>query len=65
MSGDFVHFRENYMTTGVPFFNIDRSQTLASIDRIKKLAENLNATVIIQHDARDVYKLPAFPSSAN
>ena len=64
LSGDFVHFRENYETNGVPAFNFDRGQTVASIDRIKKLAANLKATVIIQHDARDVDKLPAFPTSA-
>jgi N-acyl homoserine lactone hydrolase len=37
---------------------------VASIDRIKKIAENRKATVIIQHDARDVAKLPAFPAGA-
>ena len=40
------------------------AETVASIDRIKQLAANLKATVIIQHDARDVDKLPAFPASA-
>jgi N-acyl homoserine lactone hydrolase len=64
LSGDFVHFRENYETNGVPIFNVDRGQTLASIDRIKKIAANLKAAVIIQHDARDVDKLPVFPASA-
>jgi N-acyl homoserine lactone hydrolase len=65
LSGDFVHFNENYESSGVPFFNTDRSQTIASIDRIKKLATNLKATIIIQHDARDIGKLPAFPGSAS
>jgi glyoxylase-like metal-dependent hydrolase (beta-lactamase superfamily II) len=64
LSGDFVHFRENYETNGVPIFNFDRAQTLASIERIKKIAANLKATVIIQHDARDINKLPAFPAAA-
>src|SRR5882757_1624173 len=58
ISGDAVHFRENYDTDGVPSFNYDRAQTVASIERIKKIASNLKATVIIQHDARDVEKLP-------
>jgi hypothetical protein len=48
----------------VPAFNFDRAQTVASLERLKKIAANLKATVIIQHDARDVGKLPAFPSSA-
>jgi glyoxylase-like metal-dependent hydrolase (beta-lactamase superfamily II) len=64
LSGDAVHFRENYDAFGVPAFNYDRAETVASMERIKKIAENLKAKVIIQHDARDVEKLPAFPASA-
>ncbi len=64
LSGDAAHFRENYEVNGVPTFNVDRSQTLASLDRIKKLVANAKATFIIQHDPRDVAKLPAYPESA-
>ena len=62
--GDAVHFRENWDTDGVPAFNYDRAQTVASIERLKKIAANLKATVIIQHDKRDIEKLPAFPAAA-
>jgi len=31
---------------------------------VKKLAANVKATIIIQHDARDIEKLPAFPAAA-
>ncbi|MBR0757642.1 N-acyl homoserine lactonase family protein [Bradyrhizobium jicamae] len=64
LTGDAVHFRENYESDGVPMFNFDRAQTVASIQRIKKLAETFKATVIIPHDARDVEKLPVFPAFA-
>jgi N-acyl homoserine lactone hydrolase len=64
LSGDLAHFHENYDGNGVPSFNTDRSATLASLDRFKKMATNLKATVVIQHDARDVGKLPAFPAAA-
>jgi N-acyl homoserine lactone hydrolase len=64
ISGDAAHFRENYDTDGVPSFNFDHAQTVASLERLKKIAANLKATVIIQHDARDVDKLPVFPASA-
>ena len=57
ITGDLAHFRENYEGNGVPTFNTDRAQTIASLDRFKKLAANLNATVIIQHDQRDVEKI--------
>ena len=64
LSGDEFHFQENRAVNGVPGFNYDRSQTLASHDRFNKLAANTKALVIIQHDARDVGKLPAFPAAA-
>ena len=63
LSGDAAHFRENYETNGVPWFNHDRAQTLASMDRIKKILGS-SGTLIIQHDARDIGKLPAFPAAA-
>ena len=64
LSGDAVHFLENYDYEGVPGFNFDRAQTMASIQRIKQIQKNLKATLIIQHDPRDVGKLPAFPAAA-
>jgi len=64
ITGDAVHFRENWDSDGVPAFNYDRAQTVASVERLKKIAANLNAKVIIQHDARDIDKLPATPTFA-
>jgi N-acyl homoserine lactone hydrolase len=64
ISGDAVHFRENYDNNGVPRFNSDRSQTLASIERLKGIVATFKAALIIQHDARDIDKLPAFPTAA-
>ena len=32
--------------------------------RMKQIAANLKATVVIQHDMRDIGKLPAFPAAA-
>ncbi len=64
ITGDLAHFRENYDSFGVPPFNTGRAETLASLDRFKKMAANLKATVIIQHDGRDVAKLPPFPVAA-
>jgi len=62
--GDAAHFHENYESDGVPGFNYDRAETIASLERIKGIAKNLKATVIIQHDPRDISKLPAFPAAA-
>src|SRR5215831_12498903 len=54
LSGDLVHFHENYEKNGVPAFNFDRAQTIASIERMKQIVGNVKATVIIQHDMRDI-----------
>lgn len=64
LTGDVTHFHENYRNNGVPRWNSDRADSLASLDRFRKIADNLDATVIIQHDPRDVAKLPAFPEFA-
>lgn len=64
LTGDLAHFTGNYEREGVPTFNTDRADTLASFDRFKKMAENLGAKVIIQHEPADVAKLPAFPDPA-
>lgn len=64
LTGDVAHFQENYDSDGVPGFNTNRADSIAAIERFKGLARNLKATVIIQHDPRDIAKLPAFPAWA-
>ena len=64
LSGDIAHFHENYETNGVPLNNVDRAQTLASLDRAKKIVAGTKGTLILPHDARDIDKLPAFPAAA-
>lgn len=64
LSGDVVHFEEQFKNDGVPGFNTDRADSLASMDRMQKIAKKLKATLVVQHDANDIAKLPAFPKSA-
>ena len=64
LSGDVAHFRENYENNQVPTWNTSRADTLASLDRFKQIARNLKAVVILQHDPRDIEKLPPFPAAA-
>jgi glyoxylase-like metal-dependent hydrolase (beta-lactamase superfamily II) len=64
LSGDQYHFTENRRVGGVPGFNRDRADTLASHDRFEKLATNAKAKVVIQHEPADVAKLPTFPKAA-
>jgi len=64
LTGDLYHATEARQKRGVPPFNTDRKQTLASMDRFEKLARELGAKVVIQHEPADIAKLPAFPAAA-
>jgi N-acyl homoserine lactone hydrolase len=62
LSGDLYHSRANREFARVPVVNVDRAETLASIDRIEKIARNTRARVIVQHDPQDFQALPKFPA---
>jgi glyoxylase-like metal-dependent hydrolase (beta-lactamase superfamily II) len=62
LSGDLYHLHENRTFARVPTFNHDRADTLASIDRIEKIARNTKALFVVQHDAADLKTLPKFPA---
>jgi N-acyl homoserine lactone hydrolase len=64
LSGDLYHFTEQVANRGVPPFNHDRADTLASMDRFDRIARNLKAKTIIQHEPADIARLPAFPKAA-
>jgi N-acyl homoserine lactone hydrolase len=64
LTGDLYHFTEQVENRGVPPFNHDRADTLASMDRYERIAHNLGARSIIQHEPADIAKLPPFPQAA-
>ena len=64
LSGDLYHSLDARAKRGVPPFNTDRAQTLASMDKFEAVAKQTGAKVIIQHEPADVPKLPAFPQAA-
>ncbi|MGH1329556.1 MAG: N-acyl homoserine lactonase family protein [Paracoccaceae bacterium] len=64
LSGDVVHFHEQFAAKSIPPFNANRAESLASMARMQEIAQNLNARLVIQHDPNDIAKLPAFPESA-
>ncbi len=64
LSGDTVHFSEQLTNNNVPPFNVDRAKSLASMARLSGIADNLPATLIIQHEPRHINLLPTFPKSA-
>jgi N-acyl homoserine lactone hydrolase len=61
LSGDLVHQRESYDKAWVPTFNVSRAETLASIERVKRLQAKLSARLIVEHDNADFEALPKFP----
>lgn len=63
LSGDAFQLQQNRSKRLVPVYNSSRAETLASMDRIERLAKNLHATVIIQHSMEDSALLPAFPEA--
>ena len=63
LSGDLYHATEQVANRGVPSFNTNRADTLASFDRFQAIAKNAKAKVIIQHELDDIAKLPAFPEA--
>ena len=65
LTGDLWHFAEQRPEDGVPKINVSRADTLASMDRVNKVARALRARIIIGHEPRDIGKLPAFPGFAS
>ena len=63
LSGDLYHFPANRNLRRVPTFNVDREQTLASMDRVERFLSESGATLWIEHDielARGLRKAPGF-----
>lgn len=62
LSGDVAHFRENYDRGLVPLGNFSRAETLASIGRVRGLAQHFHAKVVIQHAENIFADMPKFPA---
>ena len=64
LTGDLWHFTDQVNRNEMPQGTADRAANLASRERITRIAANLKATIIIQHETSDIPKLPALPVSA-
>lgn len=62
LSGDLFLSREGRRDGDVPAVNASRADTLASIDRIERIARRTHARIVIQHDPRDYAALPRPPA---
>jgi glyoxylase-like metal-dependent hydrolase (beta-lactamase superfamily II) len=61
LAGDMWHIAESREARRVPRFNFNREQTLASMDKVEKLAADTHAKVIREHVIADFDTLPVFP----
>lgn len=61
LSGDMVHFRENWEARRVPMRNFDRALTLQSMQRIADLLKAESAVLWINHDLTQSASIPKVP----
>lgn len=61
LSGDLVHFQENWEHRRVPARNFDKAQTLASMEKIAAVLEKEKARLWINHDSEQSQGLPRAP----
>lgn len=64
LSGDVVHLEAQWSRSAVPSWNTERADSLASMDRLQRLAKTIGATIVVQHDPADVAKLAPFPQAS-
>jgi N-acyl homoserine lactone hydrolase len=63
LSGDVVHLEENFEKNRVPSLNTDKAQSIASMDKIRKIIATYKATFLINHDKKQTDKLKLLPES--
>jgi N-acyl homoserine lactone hydrolase len=61
LSGDAVHFRENWENRRVPARNFNKEQSLASMEKLAAILEREHATLWINHDKPQTDTLPHAP----
>jgi glyoxylase-like metal-dependent hydrolase (beta-lactamase superfamily II) len=62
LTGDAVHFKDNWDHRRVPIGNNSKEQTLASMDRLAALASDLHAQLWINHDKPQTDSLAHSPA---
>ena len=61
LSGDAVHFRENWENRRVPARNFSKEQSLASMEKLAAILDREHATLWINHDKPQTDTLPHAP----
>jgi glyoxylase-like metal-dependent hydrolase (beta-lactamase superfamily II) len=62
LTGDAAHFRENFDQRRVPVQNFSKAQTLESMDKIARIAQENHAQLWINHDSEQTARLKMAPA---
>ncbi len=62
LSGDVVHLQENFDKNIVPSLNTDKTQSIASMARVRQLIATYKATLFINHDKHQTDNLRLLPA---
>jgi N-acyl homoserine lactone hydrolase len=63
LSGDVVHFEDNFAKNRVPSLNTDKQASIESMDKIRQIIKTYNATMFINHDKKQTDGLKLLPAS--
>ena len=62
LSGDVVHSEENFEKNIVPSLNTSKAQSIASMDKVRRLMKTYKATLFINHDKSQTDGLKLLPA---
>jgi N-acyl homoserine lactone hydrolase len=62
LSGDVVHLAENFQENIVPSLNTSKTESIASMERVRQLLATYKAKLFINHDKRQIDKLKLLPA---
>jgi len=62
LSGDVVHLEENFEKNIVPSLNTNKAESIASMERVRRLIATYKATLFINHDKSQTDGLRLLPS---
>jgi glyoxylase-like metal-dependent hydrolase (beta-lactamase superfamily II) len=61
LSGDVAHLEDNFERDIVPSLNVDRENSITSMERVKKIMAKYNARLFINHDKHETDQLKLLP----
>lgn len=61
LSGDVAHLQENFEHNIVPALNVDKAQSISSMQRVRQLMAQYQAKLFINHDKKETDQLKLLP----